>query len=231
MYTGRAALQKGEVGSSSNAASSFASVLSSTACPTTNFEREPASKITKTLAKPFIQMLLYKGVVLQLRIESAHPVDFIDLAWGKFLIWIETPSPFEQPLASQDLMNSGNASTKLIGRVEDCGIRVGDLLGQSELFAWDRLGIVFRHREMRNRDLCPHGPMPKQSTHNSYPLIVEIKCRKQVSQNVVVISGVQGNLLGTPRMGQCAYHIDGLVAIEWCNLNGNHVLDLKETTP
>ena len=176
-------------------------------------------------------MLLYKGVILQMRIGSAHPVDFIHLARGKFLAWIETPSPFEQPLASQNFVNPGDASTKLIGRVEDCGIRVGDLLGQSELFAWDGLGIVFRQREMRNRDRCPHGPMPKQSAHNSYPLIVEIKCRKQVNQNVVVISGVQRDLLGAPRMGQCAYHIDGLVAIEWCNLNGNHVLDLKEATP
>ncbi len=77
-------------------------------------------------------MLLYEGIILQMRIRSAHAVDFFHLAWGKFLVGIKTPAAFQQTLTPQDLMYARNTSTKLVSGIEDRGVRIGNLLGECE---------------------------------------------------------------------------------------------------
>src|SRR5690348_7285145 len=125
-----------------------------------------------------------------MRIRSAHAVEFFHLARRKFLMRIKTPAAFQQTLTPQDLMYSWNTSTKLVSRIEDCRVRVVNLLGECELFAGDHVGIISCHLEMRNSGLCPHCPMPQQATDDPNPLVRESKRCKQVVQNVVVIAGV-----------------------------------------
>src|SRR5260370_42642446 len=110
-------------------------VLSNRAWPGRGPGRQPGGTTATALAKPFIQVLLYERVILQVRIRFANPVDFFHLARGEILVQIKTPASFEQPLASQNLMNAGNTSTKLVDGIKDRSVRVGDLLGQSELCA------------------------------------------------------------------------------------------------
>src|SRR5579864_5398042 len=104
----REALQKVEARLSSRGTSCFANVLSSTAWPVASAGIHPRSPRASALAKPVIQVLLYECVILQMRIRSANPVDFFDLAGRKVFVRIETPASFEQPLTPQDLMNSRN---------------------------------------------------------------------------------------------------------------------------
>src|SRR5579859_1728497 len=115
---------------------------------------------TRVLAKPFIQVLLYEGIIPQMRIRFAHAVDFFHLARGEFLMGIKTPAAFQQALTPQDLMYARNTSTKLVSGIKYSRVRVGNLLGKCELFAEDSAGIACCHRKVRNRGVCPHCPMP-----------------------------------------------------------------------
>src|SRR3984957_1516693 len=161
MKTGRASLQKGRAGSSCSGTSCFAKALSNTACPAASTETQPSSRTTRVLAKPFIQMLLYEGIILQMRIRLAHAVDFFYLSRREFLMRIKTPASFEQTLAPQNLVNAGNASVKLVYGIEDRRVRVGNLLGKGELLAGDRAGTFFHQGEVGNRCLRPYRPMPQ----------------------------------------------------------------------
>src|ERR1700722_6221890 len=73
---GREALQKGEAGSSARVTSWVAKVLSATAWSAASAGAQTRSKITKALAKLIIQVLLYKGVILQTRTGFRNSCDF-----------------------------------------------------------------------------------------------------------------------------------------------------------
>ena len=79
------------------------------------------------LAKPFIQMFPYESVILKVRISLANSLDFFNLAGRQILVWIEAPAPCNQPLSSQNLMNPGNTSPKLVGSIKNGCIRVSKL--------------------------------------------------------------------------------------------------------
>ena len=83
-------------------------------------------------------MLLHECVILKMRIGSAHAIEFRALPRREFLLRIETPAPFEQALAPQYLMNARNTSLKIVRGIEDGGIRIRDLLGECQQFAWNR---------------------------------------------------------------------------------------------
>src|SRR6266496_3182477 len=158
---GREPLQKDDTGSSFRGTSRSACTLSTTAGSAANAVTEPRKATIKALAKPIIQMLLHERVILQMWVRSANPIDFLNLARGKVLPRIETPASFEKPLTPQNLMYAGNASAKLVGGIEDCSVRVCDLLGESQQFAWNDIGMTFHQRQVRNRSLCPHCPLPQ----------------------------------------------------------------------
>src|ERR1700722_7899258 len=115
-----------------------------------------------------------------MRIRLAHAVDFFYLARGEFLMRIKTPSSFEQTLASQDLVNAGNASVKLVYGIEDRRVRVGNLLGEGELLTGDSDGTFFRQGEVGNRCLRPYSPMPQKATDKPNSLSPEHKRVHQV---------------------------------------------------
>jgi hypothetical protein len=74
-------------------------------------------------------VLLYEGVVGQVRIGLTDAINLLTLAGGQVLFWIEAPSAFEKALPPQDFMDAWDAAAELMGWVEDRGIRVRDLLG------------------------------------------------------------------------------------------------------
>src|SRR5580692_7991586 len=115
-----------------------------------------------------------------MRIRSADAVDFFHLAWGEFLVGIKTPAAFQQTLTPQDLVYARNTSTKLMSGIEDGRVRVGNLLGECELFAGDRVGIISCYRQLRDGGLCPHCPMPQQAADDPNPLVREAKRCQQV---------------------------------------------------
>ena len=72
-------------------------------------------------------MFPYESVILKLRISLANPFDFFELPGRQVLLRIKAPAPCNQPLSSQNLMNPGNASAKLVGGIKNRCIRVSKL--------------------------------------------------------------------------------------------------------
>ena len=135
-------------------------------------------------------MLLYKSVVLQVRIRFAYPIYFFDLSGREFFMRIETPSPLEQSLPPQDLMNSRNAAAKLVRRIKDCGVCIGNLLRERQQVKRNQIGLRLHKRQMIDGSFRPHRPVSQQPTRHPDSLMAEIKGRKKIIQNIVVISRV-----------------------------------------
>src|SRR6266550_5883514 len=111
---GREARQNSDVGSSCRGTSSVARALSITAWSEAPAMPDTNSISSTILAKPFIKVLLYECVILQMRIGSAHAIEFCALTRRELLLRIETPAPFEQALTPQYLMNARNTSLKIV---------------------------------------------------------------------------------------------------------------------
>ena len=73
--------------------------------------------------------------------------------------------------------------------------------------------------------------MSEQAAGKADALTAEIKPRQQIVQNVVIVSGVESDLLGAAGLRERSNNVDGLVAIERCNLDRDDVLDLKKLSP
>src|ERR1700719_539411 len=157
---------------------------------------ETNSDNDNTSAKPFIKVLLYKCVILQMRVRLANTIDFRTLPRRKFFVGIKTPTPFEQALAPQNLMNTGNASSKIVNRIEDSCIRVCDLLGERQKFPGNLAGMVLRESQMGNGSPRPHCPMPKQTAGNSNWFRAEVELRQQIVEDVVIVPRVKRDLAG-----------------------------------
>ena len=76
--------------------------------------------------------------------------------------------------------------------------------------------------------------MAQQPAHNTafdhLALALESKRRDQVHDDVVVIAGVERDVLAGG-IDNSSDHIKRLVAIEWGNLYGDHIFDFSEAPP
>jgi hypothetical protein len=135
-------------------------------------------------------------------IGPAHAIEFRALTRRKFLFRIETPSPFKQSLTPQYLMNARDTSLKIVRGVEDGAICIRDLLSQRQQFAGNGVGMFLGESEVRYGNLGPYRPMPQQAAgdpewSSDMRPSAEVKRCKQIVQNVVIVSGVQSDFLGT----------------------------------
>jgi elongation factor G len=48
------------------------------------------------------------------------------------------------------------------------------------------------------------------------------KKQNQITKDIVVVSGVEGNLIPSRGSAYCPYHIQGLIPVKWSNLYGHH---------
>jgi hypothetical protein len=166
-----------------------------------------------------------------MRVSSADPIDFGALAWTELLFRVETPSPFEQTLSSQYLMDAWNASPEVICRIKDRRIGIRDLLREGEHRGGNLVGMTLGKSELRNRRLRPHRPMSQQAAGNPNGLSAKVESGKQIVQHVVIVSRVESDFMGAPRLRQKANHVERLVTIERRDFNGDYVLDLKKFAP
>lgn len=63
-------------------------------------------------------------VVEQMRVRETDAINFGKLATAHRLMFIETPHAFHQPLSPQHFMQAGNATTEVVGGIEDGSIAV-----------------------------------------------------------------------------------------------------------
>ena len=73
-------------------------------------------------------MCVNEFVILQVMIELADAINLLCLTGRQIFVRIETPAPFEKTLPSQDFMNARNATMKIVDRIKQRRICVGDLL-------------------------------------------------------------------------------------------------------
>ena len=75
-------------------------------------------------------MLCHEVIVVEMRIGLINSINLARLAGTEPFVFIETPDALQQTLASQHLVNAGDATMKTIGRVEERGIAVCDFHSQ-----------------------------------------------------------------------------------------------------
>src|SRR5215813_9962026 len=115
-----------------------------------------------------------------MRISIAYSIEFSTLSRRKFLLRIEAPASFEQPLSSQDLVNTRDAAVKSICRIENGGVCVGNLLRERQVFWRNRVAMSFSEGQMRYRGFRPHRPVPKKTACKLDLLCAQTKWRKQI---------------------------------------------------
>ena len=81
-------------------------------------------------------MLGHERVVGQVGIGTAGAVEFVGLTGAERLLGVEAPDALQKALPSQHLVNAGNHSRIVVGRVENCRIAVGDFDAQLQEVRW-----------------------------------------------------------------------------------------------
>lgn len=77
-------------------------------------------------------MLANERVIPQVRVCLIHSIDLLSLARRKAFVRVEAPSSFEKPAAAESLVNAGYAPAELVRRIEECSVRIGDLLSKCQ---------------------------------------------------------------------------------------------------
>src|SRR5207253_8351884 len=105
------------------------------------------------------------GVVDQLRVGGADPIDFLHLAGTELFVRIEAPQALQQSLAAQDFVTAADHAVEVVGDVEDRRVAVGH--GRVEREQIGRDGAAFDRRvnavEQVHRGLDPYTPVPKEA--------------------------------------------------------------------
>jgi hypothetical protein len=73
---------------------------------------------------------LNKGIIRQVRVSPANPVDLLHLTRRQVFVWVEAPTSFEKSLAAENLMQPGNTSGKRVTYVEQRRIGIRQLVGK-----------------------------------------------------------------------------------------------------
>jgi len=107
--------------------------------------------------------------------EPADTIDFFALPRREFFRSIETPSPFEQSLAPQYLVDPRNTPAEIVRGIEKGGVRVRDLIGECQHFPWNGAAMLLSESQMLHRGLRPNRPMAEQATCEANWVGAEIK--------------------------------------------------------
>src|SRR5215469_16277305 len=85
--------------------------------------------------EPALQIRAHEGIVVEVRIGCADAVDLLALSRSQRLARVETPDAFEQSLAAQDFVATGDHAVEVVGRVEDRRVAVGHLRVERQEFS------------------------------------------------------------------------------------------------
>lgn len=173
-------------------------------------------------------MLCDEVVVVEMWIGCMHAVDLLDLAGAEGLILMETPDAFEQALAAQDFMQTGDAALESVRRVEERRITVCDLDAEAQQL-WRGIGSAALLQQF-DRTACPHRPVAEQSADDATLFAVEAKRREKIDHDAVVVAGVEHDIVA-PGLDHGADDVDGLVAAERRDFDSHDVFDFHKTTP
>jgi len=75
----------------------------------------PRRALDDSSAQPFFEVFGDEGVIIQVGVGPADPVNLFNLAGAEGFMRIETPDALEQALAAEHLMQAGDASGETVG--------------------------------------------------------------------------------------------------------------------
>ena len=82
--------------------------------------------------QPSIAMLSDELVIVQMRIDSIHPINLCELSWAERFVLVEAAEAIEQTLAAQHFIQPGDAATEAVRSIEEGGIAIGDFDAEAE---------------------------------------------------------------------------------------------------
>ncbi|CAD78414.1 hypothetical protein-signal peptide and transmembrane prediction [Rhodopirellula baltica SH 1] len=188
--------------------------------------------------QPPAQIFAYECVVMEVRVGGDHTIDFFGLTAGKDFVWIEAPCSGQQALATKHFVDSRDATSKTVGRIEESRIAIRDLDVAAEQFRRNvataiQYGMNFI--EQFNGRSSPHAPVPEQTAANSDPFLTVVRDdvigSQQVRDDVVIVAGVKSDCIVAVGVANRTNHIQSLVAVEGSQFDCDDVLNLSELPP
>src|SRR5882724_5770985 len=168
---------------------------------------------------------------------AADAVDLLHLAGAEALGRIEAPDSFQQPLTPQNFVAAGDAAVKIVGNVKKCAVAVGDAGIESEQIGGHRV-LVARGAaplELLHGARGPYRPVAEQAATEigtrRDALVAQVEWQCEVEQDMVVIAGIERDAVERTGGGDTAQHVEGAVAIERRDLDGDDVVDCCKTPP
>src|SRR5262249_20841447 len=142
-----------------------------------------------------------------------------------------------QPLATKNLVNARNATGKPIRGIKESRVGISHRDGPGEQIRRDFFSrtVTFAFVQQLDRTLRPASPMPQQSACDTEPRFAAARpdtiFSEQIDHDIIVVSGIESDLVRATRFSDGSDHIERLVAIEGGDFDGNDVWDFGETTP
>src|SRR5579884_2123807 len=182
-------------------------------------------------------MLSDEGVIEEVRISPADALDLVRLSGAECFLRIEAPNALQQSLPPQHFVDAGDAAAEAVGRIEHGSVRIREFVGRTQQFDGNRSSTTDNGMtlvQQLDRLPCPHRPLAEQPADDASldgpSTDGKAIGREQIENDVIVIAGVQGNILAAG-LGDGTNNIEGLVAIERRDLDGHHALNFEELPP
>ena len=171
-----------------------------------------------------------------MRVCAADAIDFGCLSRAERFGWIQTPDARDESLPPQYFLDPRDASRKAIGRIEERGVRIGDL--RATLQKTGRYVSRPRCRltvgEQPHCRLGPHGPVTEQAANDpaldGFVTRAEAPRREQIHYDVVIIASVERDVVAA-RFGYRADHVQSLLTVEGRHFDCDDAFDLGKPPP
>ena len=140
-------------------------------------------------------------------VHLPDPVNLLALSGRESLLGVQAPDALHEALPPQDLMDAGDAALEVMGRIEESAVGVGDLSRQGQppgvqLVALDRF---FQFGKELHHCAGPAGPVAQKSADEvvfiGLPVFFKGEGGDEIVDDVVVVAGIQGNLVLPGREG------------------------------
>src|SRR5260370_1000352 len=169
-------------------------------------------------------------------IGGVDAIDLFSLSGAEGFVGIQAPDTFQEALPPQDLMQSRDAVGEIVRRVEKGCVGIGNFGAPlQQIF---RSASSSGHNGMAllqkiDGASSPYRPVAQKAAHYTvFPrasVDLETMGSEKIHGDIVIIAGVERDV--SAGFGDGADDIQGLVTVEWRNLDGDNIFNLGELAP
>src|SRR5690606_21659118 len=187
---------------------------------------------------PSLEVFCDKRVVAQMGVISPYADDLRQLPRTKPFFGDETPDPGQQPLTAERFVDARNHALKPVVHVEERGVYIGPLVRERPHLLGNGLARMpprLQLLKLLDDDAGEAGPLAQKSAHEADRTDVvsrrELGLADEVEEDMVVVAGVEGDLVRAARSGQRSHHVERLIPIERGDLDRYDRFQLEEAAP